>query len=119
MDDAAGRGATGRRRGERAARRSSSGPRDPERTRILVPPTLVIESLSPGHEAHDRRTKRKWYAEFGVPNYWLFDPFARSMECLMLESGTYRVDRHARGDDELRPSLFPGLVVPLGEVWSG
>jgi len=91
--------------------------RDPERTRILVPPTLIIESLSPGHESHDRRIKRKWYAEFGVPHYWLFDPFARSLECLVLESGAYRADQHARGDDELRPSLFPGLIVPLAQVW--
>src|SRR4051812_16238976 len=36
--------------------------------RILIPPTLIIESLSPGHEAHDRETKRRWYAEAGVPN---------------------------------------------------
>ena len=93
------------------------GPRDPKRTRILVPPTLIIESLSPGHESHDRRTKRKWYAEFGVPNYWLFDPFARSLECLVLEKDAYRTEQHAKGDGELRPSLFPGLVVPLAQVW--
>src|SRR5205807_4689890 len=37
---------------------------DPRRTRILVPPMLIIESVSPGHEQHDLRTKRKWYAEF-------------------------------------------------------
>ena len=93
-------------------------PRDPKRTRILVPPTLVIESLSPGHESHDRRTKRKWYAEFGVPNYWLFDPFARSLECLVLDGGSYRVDQSGREDDEVRPSMFPGLVVPLATLWS-
>ena len=97
---------------------SSGMPRDPERTRILVPPTLIIESLSPGHESHDRRTKRKWYAEFGVPNYWLFDPFARSLECLVLEGKTYRVDQTGHGDETVRPVLFPGLVIPLADVWS-
>src|SRR4051794_26850812 len=44
--------AEARRRQEEAAR--ASGQRDARRTRILVPPTLIIESLSPGHEAHDR-----------------------------------------------------------------
>ena len=93
------------------------GPRDPERTRVLVAPTLIIESVSPGHEAHDRRTKRKWYAEFGVPNYWLFDPFAHSLETLALEGVSYRVEQSLVGDAEFRPSLFPGLVLPLAEVW--
>lgn len=92
--------------------------RDPERMRLLVPPTLVIESVSPGHEAHDRRTKRTWYAEFGVPNYWVFDPFARSLECLVLDARAYRVDQVAGGADEVRPSLFPGLALSLAEVWS-
>jgi Uma2 family endonuclease len=97
---------------------TSGAPRDPERTRVLVPPTLIIESLSPGHESHDRRTKRKWYAEFGVPNYWLFDPFARSLECLVLDGNAYRVDQTGHGGETVRPALFPGLVVPLADVWS-
>jgi len=60
-------------------------PEGRDRTRILVPPTLVIESVSPGHEAHDRQTKKRWYAEFGVPSYWVLDAFARSLECYRLE----------------------------------
>jgi Uma2 family endonuclease len=47
---------------------AKAGRKDSSRTRILIPPTLVIESISPGHERHDERTKLKWYAEFGVPN---------------------------------------------------
>jgi Uma2 family endonuclease len=97
---------------------SGEADRDPERVRLLVAPTLVIESLSPGHEAHDRRTKRKWYAEFGVPHYWLFDPVERSLDCLVLERGSYRTDQAASGDADARPSLFPGLVVALAAVWS-
>jgi len=63
---------------------AAQGRPDPDRTRLLVPPTLIIESVSPGHEAHDRRTKKKWYAEFGVPNYWILDAFAKSLECFRL-----------------------------------
>ena len=33
------------------------GKPDPTRARIYVPPTIVIESMSPGHHAHDRVTK--------------------------------------------------------------
>lgn len=85
--------------------------------RILVPPTLVIESVSIGHEAHDRETKRAWYAEARIPNYWILDAFQKSLDCLVLDGGDYRVDQHGRDNDELRPSLFPGMVLPLGNLW--
>lgn len=93
------------------------GRSDPGRTRILVPPTLVIESISPGHERHDERTKRKWYAEFGVPNYWILDGFSRSLRCLVLDGSEYRIDAEGRGADEIRPALFPGLAIQLGQLW--
>ena len=36
------------------------------------------------------RTKRKWYAEFRVPNYWTLDAFTRGVECLVLGEQGYR-----------------------------
>jgi Uma2 family endonuclease len=96
----------------------AAGKTDPRRARLYVPPTLVIESLSPGHELHDERTKRRWYAEFGVPHYWLLNAFDRTLRCLVLESGAYRDDAFGREADEVRPAAFPGLVIPLGRVWA-
>src|SRR5438128_3165066 len=43
--------------------------------RIVVPPELVVESISLGHEAHDEEVKRDWYAQSGVKNYWLLHAF--------------------------------------------
>lgn len=85
--------------------------------RLRVPPTLVLESVSIGHEEHDRETKRRWYAEAGVPNYWLLDPYQRTLDCLVLVDADYRVEQAARDGDEVRPSLFPGLVIPLAQLW--
>ena len=95
----------------------STGRVDPDRTRILVPPSLIIESVSPGHERHDHHVKRKWYADFGVANYWLMNAYDRTLECLVLEGGQHRTDLSARGDDEVRPSMFAGLIIPLAKVW--
>jgi len=86
--------------------------------RILIAPTLIIESVSPGHEAHDRETKRRWYAEARVPNYWLLDALQRSLECLILDSADYRVDQTGQNDAELKPAMFPGLTIPLGKLWA-
>jgi Uma2 family endonuclease len=100
-----------RRQKEEAAHRNR------KRARLLVRPTLVIESISIGHESHDRELKRTWYAEAGVQNYWLFDAFERSVEALVLEGKDYRTDCLARDEQEFRPSLFPGLVVSLKSIW--
>jgi Uma2 family endonuclease len=94
-----------------------SGKPDLNRVRLLVAPTLVIESISPGHELHDRRIKRAWYAEFGIANYWMIDAFGRTLECLRLERDQYVVDVQGEGDQTLTPSAFPGLVIPLRQLW--
>jgi Uma2 family endonuclease len=86
--------------------------------RIVVPPTLIIESISQGHERHDRDVKRRWYAEAHIPNYWLLDAQQRTLDCLVLDGPDYRPDQSGRDDAELRPSLFPGLVIPLGQLWA-
>lgn len=101
---------------QRAAMRHV-GKTDILRTRILISPTLIIECISPGHERHDEGTKRRWYAEFGVPNYWILNPLARSLKCLILEKAQYRIDAEGQDRDELHPALFPGLTIPLSQLW--
>ena len=104
-------------RKQRAAAKAA-GRRDPRRALILVPPTLIIESVSPGHELHDRRTKRRWYAEFGVPNYWILDAFEQSLECLKLAKGSrYVRDTAGKAAQKIKPSCFPDLVLNLVELW--
>ena len=102
-------------RRQRAA--AAAGRPDSRRTRILVAPTLVIESISPGHELHDEQTKRRWYAEFGVAHYWLMNCFDRTLRCLARRGTDYIEDVAGRDSDSVRPSAFPGLVIPLGDVW--
>jgi len=85
--------------------------------RLRVAPEIVIESISIGHELHDRQTKRGWYARFGVKNYWLLDPFRRTLDCLQLAEGDYRTVAHGKDQDELATTLFGGLRILLGSLW--
>lgn len=85
--------------------------------RIRVAPKLVIESVSLGHERHDRVTKRRIYGGFGIPNYWIVDVTRRSLECLVLEQDGYRTDVTGAGDEQVRPPAFPGLTIALRDVW--
>jgi Uma2 family endonuclease len=90
---------------------------DVRKTRILVPPLLVIESVSPGHEQHDRQTKFRWYAEFGVTHYWIMDAFARRLECFTLAGAAYQLDHLGSNNEIISPSAYPGLTIDLNEIW--
>lgn len=85
-------------------------------TPVLVVPLLVVESLSVGHEDHDPRTKRAWYARAGVPHYWLLNDADRSLRCLALDGPRYRDAGRGRGGEVVQTELFD-LTVPLAEVW--
>jgi len=84
---------------------------------LTLPPTIIIESISEGHEAHDRVTKSKWYADFKVPNYWIVDGFARTLECLRLKGTRYIVEAKGKHNQIVKPPSFPGLSIPLRQVW--
>lgn len=85
--------------------------------RLTVPPTLIIENISKGHESEDRIVKRRYYAEASIPNYWMLDVFEKSLECLVLKRGKYDLDQIGRGKATLTPKCFPGLKIDLAKVW--
>jgi Uma2 family endonuclease len=80
-------------------------------------PTLVVEVLSPSTTARDRGIKRALYERQGVPHYWLAHPTRRSLEVRELRGSQYELMATLTGHAEFRPALFPGLVIPLGEIW--
>jgi Uma2 family endonuclease len=47
---------------------------------VLGVPSLVVEVLSPGTKRIDRGKKRDIYAYFGVPEYWIVDADANTIE---------------------------------------
>jgi len=86
-----------------------------------VPP-FVAEILSPSTERVDRTEKRNEYARLGIGQYWLIDFPNRAIEIYHLrdlpEGGrAYELMETISGDDVFRPSLFPGVDIPLAEVW--
>ena len=81
-------------------------------------PDLIVEILSPSTANTDRDQKFKIYQETKVAHYWIIDPTAQTLEEYIWRSnGYYRCAFHV-DNDEFQPSLFPELVIPLGELWS-
>jgi Uma2 family endonuclease len=84
---------------------------------IYVMPALVVESLSRGHERHDRLTKRSWYAEARIPHYWLLSAPDRSLVCLVLDGREYVEKVSGRDSDVITTPTFPGLKIELAKLW--
>ena len=87
----------------------------PGETRLVMPPLLVAEFLSPDSALPDLNLKRVAYERLGVPSYWMIDPDPErpSLRAFRLVHGKYREAAHAAGDVPFRAEQpFPVEVVP-------
>ncbi|MBA2449155.1 MAG: Uma2 family endonuclease [Chloroflexi bacterium] len=81
-------------------------------------PDLVVEILSPSTRGRDRGIKMRRYAAAGVSYYWVVDPRTRTLEeYLLVEQGYELVGSHGPGSI-FRPALFPGLEIPIDDLWA-
>jgi Uma2 family endonuclease len=58
----------------------------------------------------------KDYESVGVPEVWVLSPEARTIEVLRLEDGKLRTTS-LPSEGQLRPQLFPEVVVEVAPVW--
>ncbi len=79
---------------------------------------LVVEIVSPSSRRYDRVKKLNWYAQLGVPEYWIIDPEARTLERLVLRDGAYVIAASLDGEETFRPESFEGLEIPLAKLWA-
>jgi Uma2 family endonuclease len=86
-------------------------------------PDLVVEILSPGTRRRDKGRKRAVYDREGVQEYWIVDPDAQSITALRRpRAGAGLTDlttAAAAAGDVLESPLFPGLRIPLRDVFRG
>jgi Uma2 family endonuclease len=61
-----------------------------EREKLLIPPVLVIEILSPSTARKDKILKYQLYQNAGVKYYCLVDPNTHSAEVFTLKAETYQ-----------------------------
>ena len=81
-------------------------------------PHLVVEILSPSTASRDRTLKLNVYAKAGVPNYWILDPAARTLEVFELTDSGYRVAAALGGDETFEAHSVEGLIVKLPELFA-
>ena len=81
-------------------------------------PDLVVEVVSPSSRRFDRVTKLRWYAQLAIPEYWIVDTDARTLERLVLREGAYVIADSRAEDETFRPESFEAMVIPLAKLWS-
>ncbi|RKO61633.1 Uma2 family endonuclease [Caldibacillus debilis] len=80
--------------------------------RICGVPDLVVEIVSnPSHRDKLLGKKKETYARCTVPEYWVADPFEKTVRKYMLVGGTYQETDNSR--------LFPDLQVQLLDSGKG
>jgi Uma2 family endonuclease len=84
---------------------------------VLGVPDLLVEVLSPCTRARDRGIKREFYGRIGVRELWLVDVDERTLWQHAVREGALRETGVHRGGAAFESAAFPGLAVPLGEVW--
>jgi len=83
------------------------------------PPDWVAEVISPTSAERDRLHKKAEYALAGIPEYWIVDPEAKTVEIYHLEGEVYALRHTFTGADSLSDSpTFPGLEIPLAEIFA-
>lgn len=85
---------------------------------IEGPPDLVVEVLSPGSRKRDRVRKLPIYAKHGVPEYWIVDPSARTLERLVLADGAYEIVDVFEEDDVVASEKLPCVSFKVSELFA-
>ena len=83
---------------------------------ITGAPDLVVEVMSQDR-AKDLIRNRQWYAEAGIPEYWIIDPVNDTLTILELSNGQYTERAVLGRNDTLTTPTLPGLTIPLTELF--
>lgn len=85
---------------------------------IYGAPDLVIEILSPSSHKRDKLIKSRAYAEHGIPEYWIVDIEARTLEQYqLLEDGRYELVNIFEGNDTVVSDKLPCARFEIGDIF--
>ncbi|MBR1730079.1 MAG: Uma2 family endonuclease [Selenomonadaceae bacterium] len=101
---------------------------------IYGAPDLVVEILSPSTARNDKISKKAIYEKFGVKEYWIVDPFGKSVEVYLLKDeklelvnvySTYRnfewknltEEQKAAVEKAIKLSIYDDFCVTLEDIF--
>jgi len=82
------------------------------------PPDLVVEVLSPGTARLDCYVKFDAYEQAGVPEHWVANPKARTIEVYALEGEEYALLGEYAAGERIQSRVLEGLDVDAGALFA-
>lgn len=80
-------------------------------------PDLAVEVLSPSTASNDRGRKMRMFQRYGVPEYWIVDPNAETIEVYRLAESAYALVGTFSGSEEMRSAVLPDLTLVPSSVF--
>ncbi len=81
-------------------------------------PDIVVEILSEGTRRKDLEIKKKIYAAYGVPEYWIVDPQAETIAVFLWNESGYVEKGIFASSDQLSSPILPQLNLKLVEIFT-
>jgi Uma2 family endonuclease len=88
-----------------------------EEQRLVGPPDLVVEVLSPSTAKHDREHEFSAYQGHGVREYWIADPANRTLEIWMLRDGIYVKSGTFVPGETFDSTVLAGQPIPVADLF--
>ena len=79
---------------------------------------LVMEIVSPNDPERDKVTKRREYAQSGIPEYWIVDPTEASITVLTQRGQEYALHGEFPAGKAASSVLLEGFKVDVGDLFS-
>ena len=80
-------------------------------------PNLIIEILSRGSQYNDTKLKFDLYQEQGVPEYWVVDPYHKTVQIYLYREGNYIALSPILENDEVQSVSYPALRFPANKIF--
>jgi Uma2 family endonuclease len=86
-------------------------------SRIQEVPDLAIEVLSSSTAPNDRGRKMRMFHHYGVPEYWIVDPAAETIEIYSLGSSGYSLSAIVSGTGQAASEIAPGFSFTAATIF--
>jgi len=80
-------------------------------------PDLIVEILSPSTFKRDKKEKFDLYMRFGVSEYWIVDPYYKSIEVFELENNNYKLAFEASESGMIQSKVLEGFSLEISTVF--
>ncbi|MEM1123732.1 MAG: Uma2 family endonuclease [Bacteroidota bacterium] len=84
---------------------------------VIGVPDILVEVLSPGSIRRDKIDKKNIYERVGVPEFWIVDPFSKTIEVLKLVKGQYDLFDFEEATGSIKSSVLQGFELDLEKVF--